>query len=59
MHMDPTVQHAPSKLVVHLLDQVKEWIKQIEEMGVIEKVSDPNDWVSIIVVAERPGKLHN
>ena len=60
MRVDQTIlplQHAPRKLAVHLKDQVRERIEQMEQMGVIEKVMDPSDWISSMVVVQRPGKL--
>ena len=34
--------------------QVKEQIKQLEEMDVIEKVEGPTPWVSPLVVVPKP-----
>ena len=41
-----------------LKDRLKDELKKMEETGVIIKVTEPTDWVSSLVVVEKPkGKL--
>ena len=57
--VQPDVQpviHAPRKFSIHLKDQLKAELEEIEEMekqGVIRGVTEPTDWVSSMVVSHK------
>ena len=59
--MDPTVTPvipAERRCSIHLKDEVKAELDNMEELGVIERVTEPTDWVSSIVYSRKPsGKL--
>ena len=59
--LDPTVTpviHAVRRCSIHLKDEVKAELDNMEELGVIERVTEPTDWVSSIVYSKKPsGKL--
>ena len=59
--LDPTVTpvvHAPRRCPIHTKDEVKNEINQMVDLGVIEKVDEPTDWVSSIVFSRKSnGKL--
>ena len=59
--LDPTVTpviHAMRRCSIHLKDEVKAELDNMEELGVIERVTEPTDWVSSIVYSRKPsGKL--
>ena len=59
--LDPAVTHvihAPNRCSIHLKEEVKSELDGMEKMGVIEKVTNPTDWVSSIVYTRKPsGKL--
>ena len=60
MELDPSVlpvQHAPRKVPIHLKPQVEERIRQMEDMGVIARVTEPTRWISSMVVVQQPNKL--
>ena len=50
------VQHEPSTPVT-LQKEVKEKIAGLERKGIIQKVTDPTDWISSMVIMSKPGKL--
>ena len=45
----PPAVHSPRRCPIHLNDEVKTKLDQMEELGVITKVSAPTEWVSSIV----------
>ena len=50
--------HAVRRCSVQLKDEVKAELDNMEELGVIERVTEPTDWVSSIVYSRKPsGKL--
>ena len=50
--------HAVRRCSIHLKDEVKAELDNMEELGVIERVTEPTDWVSSIVYSRKPsGKL--
>ena len=59
--LDPAVTsvvHAPRRCPIHTKDNVRNEINQMVELGVIEKVEEPTDWVSSIVYSRKSnGKL--
>lgn len=61
VHLKPnsTPKVHPPRRVPHALnDRVQEELKRMEKLDVIERVTDPTDWVNSMVVVEKPnGKL--
>ena len=59
--LDPTVTpvvHAPRRCPIHIKDDVQNELQKMEQLGVIEKVEEPTDWVSSIVYTRKAnGKL--
>ena len=59
--LHPTVTpvvHAPRRCPIHIKDEVKNEINQMVDLGVIEKVDEPTDWISSIVFSRKSnGKL--
>ena len=50
--------HPPRRVPYALKDRVKEELDKMEKLEVIEKVTEPTDWVNSLVIAEKPnGKL--
>ena len=52
----PAVVHAPRKIPFALRDKVRLELERMEK-GVIEKVTEPTDWVNSMVVVEKPNKV--
>ena len=52
-----TVQHAPRRVIVTLQKEVKEKIAAMEKKGFIQKVTEPKEWISSMVVVAKPGKI--
>ena len=56
-NMHPVI-HAPRKCSIHLKDELKQELQNMEDQGVIRKVSEPTDWVSSIALSRRAnGKI--
>ena len=53
----PPVQHGPRRIPVTLQKEVKEKIAELEKKGIIQKVTDPTDWISSMVIVSKPGKI--
>ncbi|KAJ8031124.1 hypothetical protein HOLleu_27751 [Holothuria leucospilota] len=53
----PPVVHPPRKIPVALRAKVKEELKRMEELDVIEKVTRPTQWVSRGPVKSPPSKV--
>ena len=52
------VIHAPRKCPIHLKDELKQELDDMEQKGVIKKMTEPTDWVSSTVISRRKnGKL--
>ena len=51
------VQHAPRRIAVTLKKEVKEKIEELEKKGIIQKVTEPTEWISSVVVVAKPGKI--
>jgi len=57
---DPSVkpvQHSPRRVPVALRDKVKAKLDDLEEKGIVEKVTTPTDWISSMVVVTSPTKI--
>ncbi len=62
LHVDPSakpVVHPPRRVPVALRDRLKQELDSMEDKSIIAKVTEPTDWVSSMVVVEKPktGKL--
>ena len=53
----PPVQHAPRRIPVTLQKEVKEKIAELENKCIIQKVTQPTEWVSSMVIMSKPGKI--
>ena len=51
------VQHAPRRIPVTLQSEVKEKIAELEKKGIIQKVTEPTEWISSMVIVAKPGKI--
>ena len=47
------VIHAPRRCSIHLKDEVKDELDNMERLGVISKVTEPTDWVSSLVYSRK------
>jgi hypothetical protein len=47
------VIHAPRKCSIHIRDQLKQELDQMEADGVIRKITEPTDWVSSIAISQK------
>ena len=47
----------PRRYPLALKEEIRQEIQRLEEIGVIEKVTEPTDWVSAMVVVKKPNKL--
>ena len=47
----PHVVHVPRRRQISMIREIKEELDQMERTGVIEKVTEPTDWVSSLVYA--------
>jgi len=52
-----TVQHVPRWIPETPQKEVKEKIAVLEKKGIIQKVTDPTDWISSMIIVSKPGKL--
>ena len=51
---EPHAIQSPRRVPFHLMDKVKEELKKLEVLGVIQKVTEPTDWVAGMVVVPKP-----
>ncbi|XP_041472642.1 uncharacterized protein K02A2.6-like [Lytechinus variegatus] len=51
------VQHMPRRVPAALKPSLKDKISELEEKGVIKKVTTPTEWISSMVAVKKPGKL--
>ena len=62
-HLKPErkpARHAPRKVPIHLEDAFKEEIKSLVELGILEEVKEPTDWVNSYVIVEKDsGNYHS
>ena len=45
--------HAPRKCPIHMHDEIKSELENMESLGVIKRVTQPTDWVSSIVYSRK------
>lgn len=61
IHTDPAVHptvHPPRRVPLALQDKLKNELERMESLNIIQKVTEPTQWVSSLVVVEKPnGKL--
>eukprot|EP00105_Crassostrea_gigas_P044027 XP_019928175.1 PREDICTED: uncharacterized protein K02A2.6-like [Crassostrea gigas] len=61
IHTDPAVHptvHPPRRVPLALQDKLKKELERMESLNIIQKVTQPTQWVSSLVVVEKPnGKL--
>lgn len=60
IQLDPSVKpvvHAPRKVPVALKERIIEELHQMEDMNVIERQTEPTDWVSSMVTIVKPDKI--
>ena len=48
LNVTPVV-HAPRRCSIHMRDEIKSELENMESLGVIKRVTQPTDWVSSIV----------
>ena len=51
------IQHTPRCVPVALCDEVKDKLSDLEKRGIIQKVTQPTEWISSMVVVAKPGKI--
>ena len=51
------IQHTPRRVPVALGDEVKDKLSDLEKRGIIQKVTQPTEWISSMVVVAKPGKI--
>ncbi|KAK3103001.1 hypothetical protein FSP39_015684 [Pinctada imbricata] len=60
IHVDrnvPPVVHPSRKVPFKMRDKLKDELTRMESLNVIEKVNEPSEWVSSLVVVEKPHKV--
>ena len=58
--MDPDikpVQHNPCRVPLPVKAELKKKIRDLEQAGVIQKVTEPTPWINSMVVVHKPNKL--
>ncbi|XP_057191716.1 uncharacterized protein K02A2.6-like isoform X1 [Triplophysa rosa] len=58
--IDPAVVpviHPPRRVPIALKDRIKTELNRMESLGVIEKQTEPTDWVNSLVTVVKPNKL--
>ena len=61
-HLKPEhkpARHAQRKVPIHLEDALKEEIKSLVELGILEEVKEPTDWVNSYVIVEKDSGNHH
>ncbi|CAB4013856.1 Hypothetical predicted protein [Paramuricea clavata] len=53
----PPVIHPPRRVPITIQPKLKEELDRMEKLGVISKVTESTDWVSSLVVVEKPDGL--
>ena len=60
IEVNPSVkprQDPPRTVPVALKKELKEKLKQMEKQGVIQKITEPTDWINSMVAVRKPNKL--
>ncbi|XP_046863328.1 uncharacterized protein LOC124457081 [Xenia sp. Carnegie-2017] len=55
-NVKPTI-HIPRRVPVAMRTKIKEELERMQQMGVIDPVEKPTEWVSSMVTVEKPNKL--
>ena len=50
----PTVIHPPRKIPISMLHKLEAELDRMQKLDVLEKIEEPTDWVSSLVVVEKP-----
>ena len=61
-HLKPEhkpTQHAPRKVPIHLETALKEEIKSLVKLGILEKVKEHTDWVNSYTIIEKDTGSHH
>ena len=61
-HLKPEhmpARHAPGKVPIHLETVLKEEIKSLVKLGILEEVKKPTDWVNSYVIVEKDTGSHH
>ena len=61
-HLKPEhkpARHASRKVPIHLEDSLKEEIKSLVELGILEEVTEHTDWVNSYVIVEKDSGNHH
>ena len=54
---DPEVKpviHPPRKIPISMMDKLKAELERMKQLDVIDKIDEPSDWVSSLVIVEKP-----
>lgn len=51
------VKHQPRRVAAPIKKEVRAKIEELEKQGILEKVTEPSDWISSMVVVKKPDKL--
>ena len=54
---DPEVKpviHPPRKIPISMMDKLKAELERMKHLDVIDKIDEPSDWVSSLVIVEKP-----
>lgn len=51
------VQHTPRRVPIAIKDKVKDKLDELENKGIIAKVTEPTEWISSMVVVMTPKKI--
>ena len=49
----PPVVHAPHKIPIELKDKLQAELEEMENQGIIARVTQPTDWVNSLVIREK------
>jgi len=49
----PPVVHAPLKVPIELKDKLQVELDEMENQGIIARVTQPTDWVNFLVIREK------
>ena len=50
----PPVVNTPRRISIAMIDPLKRELQRMENLDVIEHVTEPSDWVNSLVVVEKP-----
>ena len=53
------MRHAPRKVPIHLQDDFHKEIRNLEQLGILERVTEVTEWVNSFVILEKYSKVIN